>query len=112
MKIIVLFLCILICFSKLIDQVRKDIVNKALLNLPKKENLDILKMCLEMSKFKSSYSLKDEESAYLAYKWIIRNIIYDTKGEKEGNSTTDIATVYKEGKGGSIGISGLFKTMS
>ena len=111
MKIIVLFLCILICFSKLIDQVRKDIVNKALLNLPKKENLDILKMCLEMSKFKSSYSLKDEESAYLAYKWIIRNIIYDTKGEKEGNSTTDIATVYKEGKGGSIGISGLFKTM-
>ena len=111
MKIIVLFLCILICFPKLIDQVRKDIVNKALLNLPKKENLDILKMGLEMSKFKSSYSLKDEESAYLVYKWIIRNIIYDTKVEKQGNSTTDIATVYNEGKGGSIGISGLFKTM-
>jgi hypothetical protein len=111
MKIIVLFLCVLICFSKLIDQVRKDIVNKALLNLPKKENLDILKMCLEMANFKTTFSLKDAESAYLAYKWIIRNIEFDTKGEKQGNSTTDVATVYKTGKGGSIGISELFKRM-
>jgi transglutaminase/protease-like cytokinesis protein 3 len=111
MKIIVLFLCILICCSKLIDHVRKDIVNKALLNLPKKENLDILKMCLEMSKFKSSYSLKDEESAYLVYKWIILNIEYDSIGENQGNSTTNINKVYKTGKGGSNGISKLFKKM-
>ena len=111
MKIIFLLLCFLICFSKLIDQVRKDAVNKALLNLPKKENLDILKMCLEMSNFKSTYSLNDAESAYLAYKWIIRNIQYDYDNEKQGNSTSDIATVYKEGKGGVTGISGLFKTM-
>ena len=99
MKIIFLFLCFLICFSKLIDQVRKDVVNKALLKLPKRENLDILKMCLKMSSFKSSYSLNDAESAYLVYKWISQNIEHDKNNEKQGNNSTAIATVYKTGKG-------------
>ena len=111
MKIIFLFLCFLICFSKLIDQVRKDVVRKALLNLPKRESLDILKMCLKMSSFKSTYSLNDAESAYLAYKWIEQNIEYDKNDEEQGNSSTAIATVYKTGKGGATGITGLFKTM-
>ena len=111
MKIIFLFLCFLICFSKLIDQVRKDVVNKALLKLPKRETLDILKMCLQMSSFKSSYSLNDVESAYLVYKWIAQNIEYDKDDQKQGNSSTAIATVYKTGKGGYIGITELFKTM-
>ena len=111
MKIIFLFLCFLICFSKLIDQVRKDVVRKALLNLPKKENLDILKMCLEMSSFKSTYSLNDTESAYLVYKWIEQNIEYDENDEEQGNSSTSAANIYKTGKGGVIGITGLFKTM-
>ena len=111
MKIIFLFLCFLICFSKLIDQVRKDVVEKVLLNLSKRENLDILKMCLEMVAFKSTYSLNDTESAYLVYKWISQNIVFDSKGEKQGNSSTAITTVYKTGKGGYIGITELFKTM-
>ena len=111
MKIIFLFLCFLICFSKLIDQVRKDVVNKALLKLPKRETLDILKMCLKMSSFKSSYSLNDAESAYLVYKWISQNIEHDKNNEKQGNNSTAIATVYKAGKGGVSGITGLFKTM-
>ena len=111
MKIIFLFLCFLICFSKLIDQVRKDVVEKVLLNLSKRENLDILKMCLEMVAFKSTYSLNDTESAYLVYKWISQNIEFDSKGEKQGNSSTAITTVYKTGKGGVTGITGLFNTM-
>ena len=111
MKIIILFLYFLICFSKLIDKVRKDVVNKALLMLPKRETLDILKMCLQMSSFKSSYSLNDAESAYLVYKWIAQNIEYDKDDQKQGNSSTAIATVYKTGKGGYIGITELFKTM-
>ena len=111
MKIIFLFLCFVICFSKLIDQVRKDIVKKALLNLPKRESLDILKMCLEMVAFKSTYSLNDAESAYLVYKWIEQNIKYDYEGEKNGDSSTALATVYKTGKGGVTGITGLFNTM-
>jgi len=111
MKIIFLFLCFVICFSKLIDQVRKDVVEKVLLNLSKRENLDILKMCLEMVAFKSTYSLNDTESAYLVYKWISQNIEFDSKGEKQGNSSTAITTVYKTGKGGVTGITGLFNTM-
>ena len=111
MKIIYLFLSFLFCFSNSIDQVRKDIVSKALLYLPKRENLDILKMCLEMSKSKTTYSLNDAESAYLVYKWIGQNIEYDYEGEKQGNSSTAIAIVYKTGKGRVIGISALFNIM-
>ena len=111
MKIIFIFLCFLVSLSKLIDQVRKDIVQKALINLPKRENLDILKMCLELVAFKSTYSLNDVESAYLIYKWIVLNIQYDSYGEMYGNSSTAIATVYKTGKGGITGITGLFNTM-
>ena len=61
-----------------------------------------------MSSFKSTYSLNDAESAYLAYKWIEQNIEYDENDEEQGNSS---ATVYKAGKGGVIGITELFKTM-
>ena len=79
--------------------------------MPKRESLDILKMCLEMVAFKSTYSLNDAESAYLVYKWIEQNIKYDYEGEKNGDSSTALATVYKTGKGGYIGITELFKTM-
>ena len=68
-------------------------------------------MCLEMSKFKSTYTLNEAESAYLAYKWISQNIEYDYDDEKQRNSTKEIAKVYKTGKGGVIGITGLYKTM-
>jgi transglutaminase/protease-like cytokinesis protein 3 len=55
--------------------------------------------------------LNEAESAYLAYKWISQNIEYDYNDEKQGNSTKEIAKVYKTGKGGVIGITGLYKTM-
>lgn len=87
---------------------RKDIVNKALLDLPKRENLDILKMCIEMSKAKEAYSMTEIESAYFAYEWISQNIEYDCYGKNLGNATTEPVTTYKEGKGGDIGIAALF----
>ena len=68
-------------------------------------------MCLELVAFKSTYSLNDVESAYSIYKWIVLNIQYDSYGEMYGNSSTAIATVYKTGKGGVTGITGLFNTM-
>ena len=111
MKIIILFLNFLICFSKLIDSVRKDIVKKALLKLPKRGSLDVLKMSLQMSTSKSTYSLNDEESAYLVHKWIVQNIEFDSVSEKLGNSSTAVSTVYNTGKGGVTGITALFKTM-
>ena len=47
MKIVFLFLSFIICFSSLLDQVRKDIISKALLYLPKREEIDILKLGFE-----------------------------------------------------------------
>ena len=106
MKFLFLYLNFLICFSTLLDQVRIDVVNKALLKLPKRENIDILKMFLEMSNAKEDNSLNDAESAYFAYKWIGQNIEYDCLGNIFGNSSTFPETTYKDGKGGEIGISG------
>ena len=102
---------IFVCFSALLDKVRKDVVNKAILNLPKRESLDILKMCIEMSKAKEAYSLTDLESAYFAYVWIGQNIEYDNFGDNYRNSSNGAAITYKEGKGGAIGITGLFNTI-
>ena len=59
MKIIIIILVILVLSSsintdsELLYVIKKDIVDKALLYLPKKETRDILKMCFAM------YSTKD-----------------------------------------------------
>ena len=111
MKFFIFYLNFLICFSSLLDQIRKNVVDQSLLKLPKRENIDILKMFLEMSNIKKENSMTDAESAYLVYKWIGQNIEYDCLGNKFGNTTTLPATTYKEGKGGYIGISGLFNTI-
>ena len=96
-------------YSMLIDQVRKDVINKALSFLPKRKSLDLLKMNLEISKVKEAYSLNDAESAFLIYKWISNNIKYKC-GEPSLNSESP-STTYNAGKSGSIGISALFKNM-
>ena len=77
MKILFLYLQFLICFSNLLDQVRIEVVDKALIELPKRESIDILKMALEMSSAQDQNSMTDAESAYFAYKWIGQNIDYD-----------------------------------
>ena len=108
MKILLLYLQFLICFSTLLDQIRIEVVDKALLELPKRESIDILKMALEMSNAQNENSMTDAESAYFAYKWISQNIEYDCLSNKFGNSSTLPATTYKNGKGGEVGISALF----
>ena len=108
MKFLILYLNLLICFSTLLDQVRKEVVQNSLKKLPYRLNVDILKMFIEMSKVKEESSLNDAESAYFAYRWIITQIEYDCLGSKFGNSSTLPATIYKEGKGGAFGISALF----
>ena len=116
MKRTILFLIILSllslinCYSNIIDNVRKNLVEKALLSLPKKNNVDILKMFIAMSKTKEEYSLTDEESAFLIYKWITQNIIYDCSRNELGNNENP-TNVYNLGMGTSKGISDLFKTM-
>lgn len=108
MKILLLYINIFVCFSALLDEVRKEVVEEALLKLPKRGSIDILKMALTMSNVKEDYTMTDIESAYFAYKWIGQNIEYDCLGKKLGNSTTLPTTTYKDGKGGEIGITELF----
>ena len=96
-------------YSLLLHKVRKDVVNEALLNLPKRESTILLKMCLDMSKIKEEYSLNDSESAYLVYKWIADNIEYDCTDPKLNYESP--STVFIEGKSGSFGIAALFKNM-
>ena len=96
-------------YSLLLHKVRKDVVNKALLNLPKRESTILLKMCLDMSKIKEEYSLNDSESAYLVYKWIADNIEYDCTDPKLNYESP--SAVFIGGKSGSFGIAALFKNM-
>ena len=108
MKIIFLFFCFLICSSNLLDIVRKNVIDTALLYLPKRENVNFLQMVNEMLKAKIKYSMNKPESAYFVYKWIAQNIEYKCNYIIEEDSPAEISLAYKEGKGGTIGITGLF----
>lgn len=111
MKLIFLFLNILICSSNLLEKVRKELIDTALLYLPKREDVNFLKMCNEMIIAKIRNSMNEAESAYFVYKWISKNIEYNCDYTIEEENQNEVFLTYKEGKGGAIGISSLFKRM-
>ena len=111
MKLLFFCLNFLICFTKLIDKVRQDIVKKALLDLPKRQNTDILKMLKAMLNTKQKYSLNEAESAFFALSWISQNIIFNCSTLIADYSSKDPTTLYKEGIGGSIAYAELFTTI-
>lgn len=96
-------------YSKLLEFVRTDIIDKALLALPKRAQSDILKMSIEINKIKEKNLLSDAESAFLVYKWITKNIIYDCKGDEKSEYASN---VFNKGMGISSGIADLFKIMA
>ena len=51
------------------------------------------------------------ESVYFIYKWIAQNIEYNCDYNIEGDILTETFLTYNEGKGGTIGISGIFKRL-
>ena len=116
MKQIILFLIMLFLlssysYSELLDDIRINVINTALLSLPEREKRDILKMRFAMTNTKFVFSLTDVETAYFIYKWIAENIEYDcSPNSEEINESGGI--VYKKGKGSSSGISDLFKIMT
>ncbi len=61
-------------YSLLLGDIREDIIDSSLMNLPKRGSVDILKMFLLMAEEKEKNSLTDAESAFLIYKWIAQNI--------------------------------------
>ena len=100
--IIIVILSLAKPYLNLLEKVRKELVEKALLSLPQINDVDILKMFIEISNTKEEYSLKDEESIFLIYKWITDNIWYDCSGN--GGVETP-ASIYKSRTGTSKGIS-------
>ena len=96
-------------YSLLLDDIREDVIDTALLNLPKRGSVDILKMYLLMAEEKEKNSLNDAESAFLVYKWIAQNIkincYYMYKKEQ-----SDLE-IYKSGEGYPSSISSLFNSM-
>ena len=90
-------------YSLLDGMIKKEIVAQSLLYLPKKNNVNLLEMLLQMVNVKDEYSLNDAESAYLAFQWIAKNIKYANSEESH-----DPVTVYNSGKGNAQGISSLF----
>ena len=93
-------------YSKLLGKVRKNIVEQSLLSLPKRNVVNYLQMFNQIAYSKEKYSLTNADSAYLIYKWIATNIVFEP-----GEVNQDPVEVYNSGKGTSYGISSLFKKM-
>lgn len=93
-------------YSLLLGDIREDIVDSALLNLPKRDSVDILKMVTLMKDEKEKNSLTDAESAFFIYKWIANNFDIDCYYmiEKEQSDLE----LYKSGKGQPLSFSSLF----
>lgn len=90
-------------YSKLIGKVRKEVIDKSLFYLPKRDDINILQMLNQMKNAKEEFSLNEAESAYFAYKWISKNIEVNEDSEK-----VDPAQVYQFGEGNPEGIASLF----
>ena len=111
MKICLLLLNIIFCFSHILDEIRIDLVNKGIAYLPPRENVDLLKMANEISKIKDQYSMTEAETAYFIFKWISRKLGYDCYGENHGGIITEPLETYREGRGGDEGLARLFTTI-
>lgn len=96
-------------YSLLLGNIRSTEVNKAITNLPQRQKLNILQMCLQMKNVGDQYKLTTEETAYLIFKWISQNIEVDCKNY-DGKYQSALTT-YNSGKGGFVGISNLFLTI-
>ena len=90
--------------SELIEIVRIETIDKSLLSLPKRTEVNILKMANQMNKVKEEFSFNEAESAYLVFKWIAQSIevnFYDEYSE-------DLTNAYNSGKGTPKQLSSLF----
>ena len=95
-----------------IKNVRKDIVDKAISNLPSRKSVDLDSMVNSMKNAKKSYSLSQVETAFLVYKWISQNINYDCYAYYHGEVPVfSPKETYEVGKTVCAGYSLLFEYM-
>jgi len=88
-------------YSNPLDNVRKDVVDEALLSLPSRESVSIYEMVDSMNTAKSSYSLTEGESAFMIYKWDAQNIEYDCYNYNHDRTKIDYSLqgTYNKGVG-------------
>ena len=98
-------------YSNPLLKVRKGVVEQALTKLPKRSAVDEANMCAAMKKIKTAYGLKDAETAYLVYRWLNENIVYDCYAFVHGGVDHSEKGTYNTGKGVCSGIALIFKTM-
>ena len=96
-------------YSLILKNVNKELVRKAFLNLPKRTDINILKMCNLMNQEKESLGLNDYEAVYLIYYWIGKSIRINCYSKDY--EYTSAVTAYNEGTSSYVGISSLFSTM-
>ena len=96
-------------FSNLLDYVRLDLVNRALVFLPQRIDTDLLQLCDRMSGQNEKYAFNKAEIAYFIFVWIQRNIRLTYSNNTKYNQTPDI--IFKIGKGRHNDIALLFKEM-
>ena len=99
-------------YANPIKNVRKDMVDKAISNLPSRKSVDLDSMVNSMKNAKKSYSLSQVETAFLVYKWISQNINYDCYAYYHGKVPVFSAKeTYEVGKTVCAGYSLLFEYM-
>lgn len=96
-----------------LNVVRKDIVDKALRNLPARASVDMQTMINSMVNEVKSNNFYQAEGVYMLYKWMAYNIQYDCYNSYHNPSQLPISDsdTYNAGKGGDVGITKLFYTM-
>ena len=98
-------------YSNPLDTVRKGIVDQALASLPKRSTLTEAQMCDAMKSAQKTYSLSEGESAYLVYKWLSQNVVYDCYGLNHGGIDFTEQGTYNKGKGVCAGYAAIYETM-
>ena len=114
MKIYLLFLNFLFCFSHILNEINHNLVDKAFSNLPLRYDeakIDLLELVNKISKMKEEYSMTVAETVFLIFKWISRTLQYDCYGKNHGGIITDPFETYRQGKGGDEGLTTLFTTI-
>ena len=98
-------------YSNPLDSIRRGIVDQAIASLPKRSTVNEASMCSAMNVAKKTYALSEGESAYLVYKWITQNIVYDCYALNHGGIDYTEQGTYNKGKGVCAGYAAIFETM-
>ena len=95
------------------DNVRKDVVEKALSDLPNRADVNMNVIINSMQNLQGTFSLSQAESAYMVYRWVTHNIKYDCYNYNHNPSQIDRTEqgTYEKGKGVCAGYSRIFATM-